>query len=80
MYEEISISVEQASDAIFVADEKGGAYIRFLDRRTSIASRMYFDDGNQVWLSFSDFTTTPPSRTTSFARRRSRKWRLCASP
>lgn len=43
-----------------VADERGGAYIRFLDRRTSVASRMYLDDGNQVWLSFSDFTTTPP--------------------
>lgn len=43
-----------------VADEKGGAHIRFLDRRTSVASRMYLDDQNQVWLSFSDFTTTPP--------------------
>ena len=43
-----------------VADEKGGAQIRFLDRRTSVASRMYLDDQNQVWLSFSDFTRTPP--------------------
>ena len=42
-----------------VADEKGGAYIRFLDRRTSVASRMYLDEENRVWLSFSDFTTTP---------------------
>jgi hypothetical protein len=43
------------------ADEKGGAYIRFLDRRTSVASRMYLDEQNRVWLSFSDFTQTPPS-------------------
>ena len=42
-----------------VADEKGGAHLRFLDRRTSVASRMYLDEQNQVWLSFSDFTTTP---------------------
>lgn len=43
------------------ADEKGGAYIRFLDRRTSVASRMYLDEQNRVWLSFSDFTQTPAS-------------------
>jgi hypothetical protein len=43
-----------------VADERGGAHIRFLDRRTSVASRMYLDEQNQVWLSFSDFTRTPP--------------------
>ena len=42
-----------------VADEKGGAHLRFLDRRTSVASRMYLDEQNQVWLSFSDFATTP---------------------
>jgi hypothetical protein len=42
-----------------VADPKGGAYIRFLDRRTSVASRMYLDEQNRVWLSFSDFTQTP---------------------
>lgn len=44
-----------------VADEKGGAQIRFLDRRTSVVSRMYLDDQNRAWLSFSDFTQTPPS-------------------
>ena len=43
-----------------VADEKGGAHIRFLDRRTSVASRLYLDEGNRVWMSFSDFTQTPP--------------------
>lgn len=43
-----------------VADEKGGAHIRFLDRRTNVVSRMYLDDQNQVWMSFSDFTRTPP--------------------
>jgi hypothetical protein len=43
-----------------VADEKGSAHIRFLDRRTSVASRMYLDEQNQVWLSFSDFARTPP--------------------
>ena len=36
-----------------VADEKGGAHIRFLDRRTSVASRMYLDEQNQVWLKLS---------------------------
>jgi hypothetical protein len=44
-----------------VADEKGGAAIRFLDRRTNVVSRMYLDEGNQVWMSFSDFTRTPPA-------------------
>ena len=42
-----------------VADEKGGAYIRFLDRRTSVASRLYLDEQNRAWLSFSDFTQKP---------------------
>jgi len=42
------------------ADEKGGAHVRFLDRRTSVASRMYLDDQNRVWMQFSDFTQTPP--------------------
>jgi hypothetical protein len=42
-----------------VADEKGGAYIRFLDRRTNVVSRMYLDEQNRVWMSFSDFTQTP---------------------
>jgi hypothetical protein len=42
-----------------VADEKGGAYIRFLDRRTSVVSRMYLDEQNRAWLSFTDFSQTP---------------------
>lgn len=42
-----------------VTDPKGGAYIRFLDRRTSVVSRMYLDDQNRAWLSFSDFSQTP---------------------
>jgi hypothetical protein len=42
-----------------VADEKGGAWIRFLDRRTSVVSRMYLDEQNRAWLSFTDFTQTP---------------------
>ena len=41
------------------ADAKGGAHIRFLDRRTSVAARMYLDPENRVWLSFSDFAQTP---------------------
>jgi hypothetical protein len=41
------------------ADEKGGAAIRFLDRRTNVVSRMYLDEQNRVWMSFSDFTQTP---------------------
>ena len=44
-----------------VADEKGGAHIRFLDRRTSVVSRMYLDEQNRAWLSFSDFTSQPAS-------------------
>jgi len=43
------------------ADEKGGAQIRFLDRRTSVVSRMYLDEQNRAWLSFSDFMQTPAS-------------------
>jgi hypothetical protein len=42
-----------------VADEKGGAHIRFLDRRTNVVSRMYLDEQNDVWMQFSDFTRTP---------------------
>jgi hypothetical protein len=42
-----------------VADGKGGAHIRFLDRRTSVASRMYLDEQNRVWMSFTDYTQTP---------------------
>ena len=43
-----------------VADEKGGAHIHFLDRTTSVVSRMYLDDQNKVWMQFSDFRQTPP--------------------
>jgi hypothetical protein len=43
-----------------VADQQGGAYIRFLDRRTSEAARIYLDAQNQVWTQFSDFTQKPP--------------------
>ena len=43
-----------------MADAKGGAHIRFLDRRTSVAARMYLDPQNRVWLGFSDFAQTPP--------------------
>jgi hypothetical protein len=43
-----------------VADQSGGAWIRFLDRRTRVASRMYLDDDNQVRLSFTDFAQTSP--------------------
>jgi hypothetical protein len=42
-----------------VADEKGAAWIRFLDRRTNVVSRMYLDEENRAWLSFTDFTQTP---------------------
>ena len=35
-----------------VADENGGAYIRFLDRTTSVPARFYLDEQNQVWLEF----------------------------
>jgi hypothetical protein len=41
------------------ADSKGGAHIRFLDRRTSVVSRMYLDEQNRAWLSFTDFSQTP---------------------
>jgi hypothetical protein len=41
------------------ADEKGGAHLRFLDRRTSVAPRMYLDDQNRVWMQFSDFMQKP---------------------
>jgi hypothetical protein len=44
-----------------VTDEKGGARIRFLDRRTGEVSRMYLDEQNRAWLSFSDFTQKPTS-------------------
>ena len=36
------------------AFERGGAYIRFLDSRTNVVSRMYRDDQNRAWLSFLD--------------------------
>ena len=36
------------------ADETGGAWIRFLDRRTNVVSRMYLDEENRTWLSFTE--------------------------
>src|SRR5262245_21944474 len=42
-----------------VADETGGAHIRFLDRRTSVAARWYLDEQNRAWMQFSDFTQKP---------------------
>ena len=45
-----------------VADQNGGAHIRFLDRRTSVSGRMYVDERNATWLEFSDFTQQPPIR------------------
>ena len=45
-----------------VADQNGGAHIRFLDRRTWTAARMYLDPENQVWMEFSDFTQNPSVR------------------
>lgn len=33
-----------------VADQNGGAHIRFLDRRTSVPARIYLDQENKVWI------------------------------
>jgi hypothetical protein len=41
------------------ADEDGGAYIRFLDRRTFVAARLYLDEQNRTWMQFSDFSQKP---------------------
>jgi hypothetical protein len=38
-----------------VADETGGAYIRFLDRRTAVVGRLILDEDNRFWLEFLDF-------------------------
>lgn len=43
-----------------VADQQGGAHIRFLDRRTAEAARIYLDPQNRVWAQFSDFAQKPP--------------------
>jgi hypothetical protein len=37
-----------------VADGNGGAYIRFLDRRTRVPARLFLDEDNRVWLEFND--------------------------
>ena len=42
-----------------VADGKGGAHLRFLDRKTNVVSRMYLDEQDKVWMQFSDFTQAP---------------------
>ena len=39
-----------------VADQEGGAYIRFLDRRTLIAGRLVLSPDNKLWLEFLDVT------------------------
>lgn len=41
-----------------VADEKGGAYLRFLDRRTLVAGFLRLDANNQLWLAFVDVRPT----------------------
>ena len=38
-----------------VADENGGAYLRFLNRRTSVVGRLIVDDSDQFYLEFLDF-------------------------
>ena len=38
-----------------VADEGGGAYIRFLDRETYVKGRLYLTDDNKILLEFLDF-------------------------
>lgn len=42
-----------------VADETGSAYIRALDRRSGVVSRMYLDEQDRFWVQFSDFTQKP---------------------
>ena len=42
-----------------VADENGGAYMAWKDRRTGVVARMYLDDEQKVWMQFSDFTQKP---------------------
>lgn len=42
-----------------VADEDGGAYMAWKDRRTGVVARMYLDDEQKVWMQFSDFTQKP---------------------
>jgi hypothetical protein len=38
-----------------VADETGGAYIRFLDRRTAVVGRLVLGADDRFWLEFLDF-------------------------
>ena len=45
-----------------VADQEGGGHIRFLDRRTYVAARLYLDPQNLVWMEFSDFLQNPSLR------------------
>jgi hypothetical protein len=40
-----------------VADERGGSYIRFLDRRTLVAGYLRLGDDNRMWLEFVDVRT-----------------------
>jgi hypothetical protein len=41
-----------------VADQHGGAHIRFLDRETKIPARLYLDHENRVWMEFLEFGDT----------------------
>jgi hypothetical protein len=41
-----------------VADEQGGASVRFLDRRTLVAGYLRLDTDNQMWLEFLDVQPT----------------------
>jgi hypothetical protein len=41
-----------------VADEQGGASVRFLDRRTLVAGFLRLDTDNQLWLEFLDVQPT----------------------
>jgi hypothetical protein len=51
-----------------VADPRGGAYIRFLDRTTALRARLIVDDSNQVALEFLNFAPGQVStRRLSFA-------------
>jgi len=38
-----------------VADQEGGAQIRFLDRETRVPARIYLDEENLVWVEFLEF-------------------------
>jgi hypothetical protein len=39
-----------------VADAAGGAYLRFLNRKTQVPGRLVLDDNDQFYLEFLEFT------------------------